>query len=115
MKANNQIDAVSQGKLRDVVRRIVAAANPEKVILFGSRARGDNRSDSDVDLLIIQTSSKPRYLRAAPIRRAIAGMISSKDIVVYTPDEVEEWRDVPNAFVTTVIAQGKVLYEKKQG
>lgn len=108
------MDIISENKIDELVQRIVNAVHPERIILFGSRARGDNRPDSDIDLLIIQKSSQPRYRRAAPIRRAIVGLVPSKDIVVYTPEEVEEWRSVPNAFVMTAISQGKVLYEKKQ-
>jgi hypothetical protein len=66
-----------------------------------------------LDLLIIQKSTLPRYRRAVPIRRAITGFFPSKDIVVYTPEEVAEWENVPNAFVTTALSEGKVLYEKK--
>lgn len=100
-------------KLTQLVQKIVMTVNPERIVLFGSRARGDYRPDSDLDLLIIQKSSLPRYRRAAPIRHAISGLFPSKDIVVYTPEEVLEWEDVPNAFVTTALSEGKVLYEKK--
>lgn len=101
------------GPLDEVVNRIVQAVHPEKIVLFGSRARGDHRPDSDVDLLIIQKTSEPRYRRSVPIRRAVVGLLPSKDVVVYTPSEVEAWKDVPNAFVTTALTEGKILYEKK--
>lgn len=42
------------------------------------------------------------------------GLLPSKDIIVYTPEEVEEWAEVPNAFVTKALAEGKILYEKNQ-
>lgn len=99
--------------LQEVVNRIVEAIHPEQIILFGSRARGDHRPDSDVDLLVIHKSSLPRYQRSVPIRKAITGLIPSKDIVVYTPEEVVEWEEVPNSFVMTALTEGKVLYEKK--
>ena len=101
-------------RLDELVKRIVEVANPERIVLFGSRARGDNRPDSDFDFLVIQESDLPRYRRAVPIRRAITGFFPSKDVIVYTPEEVREWEDVPNAFVTTALSEGKVLYEKKQ-
>lgn len=101
--------------LDEVISRIVDTAHPEKIVLFGSRARGDYRSDSDVDLLIIQKSSEPRYRRSIKIRKAITGLLPSKDIVVYTPEEVVEWENVPNSFVSTALSEGKILYEKKQG
>ena len=57
-------------------------------------------------------SKLPRYKRSVPIYKALAGILIPKDIIVYTPEEVIEWSDVPQAFVTTVIAKGKSIYEK---
>ncbi len=106
-------DIATKERLQELVRRIVEAGRPERIILFGRRARGDSHPDSDVDLLVIQRSSVPRYRRSAPIRRrGLTAILPSKDIVVYTPEEVEAWSDVPNAFVTTAVREGKILYEK---
>lgn len=98
--------------LEEIVRRIVETANPEKVILFGSRARGDARSGSDVDILLIADSSLPRYQRSAPLYRALAEVPVEVDILVYTPGEVAEWGQVRQAFVTTATREGRVLYER---
>jgi len=102
-------------KLKHVIQNIVSTAKPKRIVLFGSRAKGTNRPDSDWDFLIIKESDQPRYLRAAPIRRAIAGLLPAKDIVVYTPEEIAEWENVPNAFVTQILSEGKTLYEKNEG
>ena len=91
-------------------RRILAVGRPQRIVLFGSRARGTARSDSDLDLLIVEESSLPRYQRSPRYYHALAGLFPSKDIVVYTPAEVEEWATVPNAFVTTAIREGTTLY-----
>ncbi len=100
-------------KLRElIVGRIVALVHPEKIILFGSRTQGTARPDSDVDLLVIARSKEPRYRRAAPIYGALSDIITPMDILVYDPQEVEEWSAVPQAFVTTAVRQGTVLYEK---
>ena len=99
--------------LIEVVRRILVSGSPEKIILFGSRARGDERPDSDLDILIIEESSEPRYCRASRYLRALSGVPSEKDVVVWTPDEIHEWERVPNAFVTTAIREGRVLYERQ--
>jgi len=97
--------------LSNMVAKMRLVGAPEKIILFGSRARGDAHVDSDIDLLIIEHSSLPRYKRAARYRKAVAGMFVAKDIVVWSPEEIEEWKDVPNAFVTTILREGKLLYE----
>jgi uncharacterized protein len=99
----------------EIVRRIVRAADPERIVLFGSRARGDFRPESDIDLLVIQESALPRHRRAVPIYAALADIPVEVDteVVVYTPREVEEWRGANAAFVTTALREGKVLYEKQ--
>jgi len=103
-----QIDA----KLMDeIVRRIVQIIRPEKVILFGSRARGEARPESDVDLLVIAKSEQPRYRRSAPLYGALSDILVPMDILVYSPEEVQEWSGVRQAFVTTAVREGKVLYE----
>ena len=98
--------------LQDVVRRIVDAAHPEKIVLFGSHARGAARPDSDLDVLVIADSREPRYRRSAPLYGALSDVLVPMDIIVYTRGEVEEWQGVSQAFVTTAIREGKVLYEK---
>jgi len=103
-----QIDA----KLIDeVVRRIVETIQPKKIILFGSRARGDAQSDSDLDLLVIADSTQPRYRRSAALYGVLSDILAPMDILVYSPEEVEEWKNVRQAFVTTAVREGKVLYE----
>ncbi len=99
--------------VQQIVNRIVAASRPEKVVLFGSRARGEQRSESDYDLLVIKKSDEPRYRRAVPLYQALVGLLANVDIMVYTPEEVSEWSDVAEAFVTTAMREGEVLYEAK--
>ena len=109
------IKQVNQAVLQEVVRRIVAAVNPERIILFGSHTSGTPHQHSDLDFLIVMESALPRYRRAVPIYRALAGLLIPKDVVVYTPEEIEAWSGVPAAFVTAAMAQGRILYEKNEG
>jgi uncharacterized protein len=95
----------------EIVRRIVNAIRPHKIILFGSRARGEARPDSDIDLLVIAPSAQPRYRRAAPLYGVLSDILAPMDIVVYSPEEVQDWSAVRQAFVTTALREGKVLYE----
>lgn len=104
--------AVTDELLQEIVQRILSVGSPLKIALFGSRAHGNARQDSDLDLLIIEESELPRHKRAARYRRALVGMFPAKDIVVWTPSEIHEWRDVPNAFITSIIAEGRTLYER---
>ena len=98
---------------KEIVRRIVAASRPRKIILFGSRARGTARPDSDIDLLVIADSSEPRHMRSAVLYGALSDIIVPMDVMVYTPHEVIEWSQVPQAFVTTAVREGRVLYEEQ--
>ena len=99
--------------LVEIVRRIRSVANPQEIVLFGSRARGDHRPDSDIDLLVIEDSPLPRHRRAIPLYAALANLPLDVDaeVVVYTPAEVEEWHNAGAAFVTTALREGMVLYE----
>ena len=98
--------------LEEAVRRILAAGSPLKIVLFGSRARGEAGPGSDLDLLIVEESHLPRYKRAAHYLRALVGVFPAKDVVVWTPQEIEAWSRVPNAFVTTALREGKTLYAR---
>ncbi|MBC7334545.1 MAG: nucleotidyltransferase domain-containing protein [Actinobacteria bacterium] len=109
-----KVKEVNENIISEVVRRILGVVNPEKVILFGSYAYGKPTKDSDLDILIIMDSKLPRYKRSSLIYKALAGILIPKDIIVYTPKEVEEWSDVPQAFVTTAVTKGKVIYEKSK-
>jgi len=92
----------------------VSAVHPDRIILFGSHASGKANPTSDLDILVIADSNAPRHKRPIPIYKALSGLLVPKDIVV-TQQEIDEWRDVPQAFITTVIARWKVIYEKNHG
>ena len=104
---------MEEALLQEMIDRIRKAVAPERIILFGSRARGQQRNRSDYDLLVIQESEKPRYQRSIPLYPALADLPAEVDIVVYTPQEVHEWSAVPEAFVTTAIREGRLVYERK--
>ena len=110
------VKRVDDALLGEIVARIREVAEPVKIVLFGSRARGEGGDRSDVDILVIvERSEEPRHRRAVLLYRALAGLLVPKDILVYTEEEVEEWSGVPQAFITTALREGKVLYERKTG
>jgi predicted nucleotidyltransferase len=104
---------VNEALLKDVVRRILTVSRPLKIVLFGSQARGTAHARSDLDLLVVERSSDlPRYKRSLPYRMALLGLDLDQDIEVWTPAEIAEWSQVPMAFVTTILREGRVLYEE---
>jgi predicted nucleotidyltransferase len=86
--------------------------HPLRIVPFGSYVRGDARAESDFDLLIVAPSGEPRWQRVIPVYRQLAGLGVPKDIVWWTPEEIDEWRGVKSHFINTVLREGKVLYEK---
>ncbi|MBP8953053.1 MAG: nucleotidyltransferase domain-containing protein, partial [Armatimonadetes bacterium] len=79
--------------LDEIVRRIREAVDPDKIILFGSRARGDAGPDSDYDILIIAPSDRPRSRRTGPLYSALAGIGKPKGVVWWTQSEADDWRN----------------------
>jgi predicted nucleotidyltransferase len=101
---------LTQPLLDEIVSRIVEHAHPEKIILFGSCARGTAHEGSDIDLLIIRRFDPSDTRRYLGIRRYLRGLKVPMDIVVYTPQEIRQWRDVPGSLVHEVFQTGRVLY-----
>jgi predicted nucleotidyltransferase len=110
MSVAHHYPPVTDELLAEVVRRILAVGSPSKIVLFGSRAHGEARPDSDLDVLIIEESDLPRHRRAPRHLRALTGLFPANDVVVWTPAEVNEWTSVPQAFITTALREGRVLY-----
>lgn len=104
---------VDEALLREIVRRIVECCAPRRIILFGSRARGAHRPDSDVDLFVeMETAAKP-FERRARIRALFRDRRWGLDILVYTPAEVAQRRDSLVSLVPIIEQEGHVLYERK--
>jgi predicted nucleotidyltransferase len=103
---------VNNSVLEEMVRRLVRELDPDMVVLFGSRARGNARPDSDVDLLIVKDLVEPRTAALRRAYQALSGVGIPKDLLWYTPHEIAEWRDVSNFIATRALREGRVLYEK---
>ena len=101
-----------QGKIDEMVRRIVAQFAPDKIVLFGSYARGQAGPDSDVDLLVIKPITGSKRAERVAIRAVLRGMGVAKDIILATPEEVEESRDMVGTLIGPALRDGKVLYER---
>ena len=99
--------------LADIVKRIVEAAEPEKIVLFGSAARGTMEPDSDLDLLVIK-GGKFNYWRVlTTIYRHLRGKEAAVDVVLVTAEDVERYRDTHCLVICTALTEGKVIYDSK--
>lgn len=100
--------------LRQMVSTIVSEVSPETIILFGSRARGDARPDSDVDLLVVETEpfspQRSRWKEAARLYMALRNLGVSKDILLYSREEFEHWKNSLNHVVGRAHREGRVLH-----
>ena len=102
-----------------MIRTLVAEADPEQVILFGSRARGDARPDSDVDLLVVESepfgAGRCRHAETVRLYQALPATPVARDILVYSRDEIERWRGSLNHVAARALREGRVLYAKDRG
>ncbi len=108
---------MDEALLQSMTDTIVAEVDPDEVILFGSRAKGTEHAGSDVDLLVVMPDSEEtrRFRRRLTGRlyRRLAGFPVTKDILIYTQHEVEEWRDEPSHVVAVSLREGRRLYARQ--
>jgi len=102
---------VSPHVLDEIVRRIVKVADPDKIILFGSAARGEMGRHSDVDLLVVKSGCVHRRKLAQEIYKSLLGVELPVDVVV-TPEDIERYRDAIGLIIESAVREGKVVYDK---
>ena len=96
--------------LDDIIRRIVEVAQPEKIILFGSAARGDMHRHSDVDLLVVKEGVDALDLMGQ-IYRNLRGVGAAVDAIVVSTRDVERYKDSHALVIKPALREGKVVYE----
>ncbi len=111
--SNQQSKTVPPMNFEDVISRMASALNPEQIILFGSRARGDHRIDSDYDVLIIVPDTTESTLKlAGDALIAARGKRFGMDVVVYTHSEFENSLRERHDVVYHAMKDGRVVYAK---
>lgn len=101
---------LSDAMIEDAGRRLAAAAaSPARVLLFGSRARGDAREDSDLDFLVIESEVQSKLQEMVRLRDALPPLGVPVDVVVVSEDEVSRRERVPSTLVHRALREGRVL------
>ncbi len=105
---------VSNQELVEIQNLIIQDYSPNKIILFGSYAKGTATEKSDLDLLIISDIEKkiPRWKRGLSLRVKLSQYKIPRDLLFYSTDEVSHWIGVNNSFIDKVLKEGKILYEQ---
>ncbi|MFH0982187.1 MAG: nucleotidyltransferase domain-containing protein [Planctomycetota bacterium] len=101
---------VPAGILDEVIRRVVEVARPERIILFGSAAKGRMGPNSDIDLLVIKRGRFDRGRVSEAIYTNLHGVGAAVDVIIVTPDEVERYRHARCLVIAPALAEGKVVY-----
>ncbi len=96
--------------LDDAIARIVRVAQPDRIVLFGSAARGTLRQDSDLDLLVIKRGVLHRRHLAQAIYRALVGVAVPVDVVVVTPEDIEMFKDGVATIIGPALREGREVY-----
>lgn len=109
---SSEVVTAAQEKIQEMTRRIVERFDPEKIILFGSHARGSAGPDSDVDLLVVMHVRGSKREKGVEIGMALHDIRIPKDIIVTTPEEFEWRKEVVGTIERPAAREGEVLYAR---
>jgi len=102
---------VEQEFVSEIVSRILAVARPDRILLFGSAATGEMTSDSDIDLLVLESSPDNTREESVRVRGALGGLGFAFDVIVMKTERFEETKDVIGGLAYPANKYGKVIYE----
>ena len=105
---------VSEEILAEITRRLVKGFHPDKIILFGSQARGTADEHSDVDILVICPVEGNRLELMLDMDRTLKGMYLARDIAVLTSDEYKRDSKIPGTIARYAYKEGKILYARSK-
>ena len=98
--------------LSRIIDVIVRTLDPDTIILFGSRARGDAREDSDFDICVLKKGISGRRTIARTLYRALYGVGAPVELIVDTPDTLKKFKDNKHLIYCEIARYGKIIYEK---
>jgi len=98
-------------EINQLIERIVARISPQKVIIFGSYAKGTSTIKSDLDIFVIKETELPMANRADDLKPMLSNSLITVDVHIYTPEEVEEYGQEQFSFVNSILKTGKVVFE----
>lgn len=101
---------LTEETLQEIIRRVVEVAHPERIILFGSAARGEMDSNSDVDLLVVKSGKFDYRHLVGDIYMNLHGVGQAVDVILVTPEQVEQYRDVHCLVIKPALREGKEVY-----
>ena len=101
---------LTEDTLQDIVDRIVKVADPDRIMLFGSAARGEMNSRSDVDLIVIKGGDYNHYKLIGLMHREMIEVEESVDIILVRPEDVERYKDSPYLIIKSALEDGREIY-----
>ena len=104
---------ISSEQIQQAVAKLVAAAKPSKIILFGSYARGEATEDSDLDLMVIAPGEINKFDEMVRLRNVIGGMDVGVDLLVYSDREASRRSQVPGTVLYWAFREGRVMYDAR--
>jgi len=104
---------ITQDRIDEMARRIVARFEPQKIILFGSYAGGAPTEESDLDLLVIKDSDLPSRVQSRKVRQLISDLAIPVDVIVKTSNEFETYKDIVGTIIYPAARFGRVIYESE--
>ena len=102
--------ALTEDALQEIIRRVVEVAEPDRIMLFGSAARGDMGDNSDVDLLVIKSGEFDYHRLMGDIYINLHGVGQAVDVVLATPEQVERYRNTHCLIIAPALKEGREVY-----